>query len=425
MLKPVILWVLWVLCALAMYIFGDNALTLLLLALSVLIPPLTYLVSSIALRGVSASLSFPFVMQKGKDAECAVVIKSRSLLPLWRMRCRAETQNLLTGEKGTLEICLSLMPKSQKEIRFRVGSEYCGRINVTMTEIGAFDPFSIFRTTAKSDALARAMVYPDTFEAEVSIALNNAQLEDCDEYSPNKPGWDRTETFQIREYVDGDSIRQIHWKLTTKYDKIIIRDPALPVLRSVLVMWDKSLPAEVALTPSVSDAMGEAFVSVCKSLVDRSISFHVAYNDPAAELIELFEVNDLAGLSEVTARLLSVAAVPGADSAAELYERMSDERRFSTVVYLSEYIPSGIVDVAAQSSTTALVCTPDIGVAAAGVRVGGADSISGTGGAVGGGVDGGVGGGISDNAAIAAGGDVRVVTFTPADYTQVLFELAL
>ena len=401
MLKPFIFWALWLLCVFAMYIFGDNALTLLLLLLSILIPPLTYIVSIVAIRGVSASLSLPFVMQKGKEAECVAVIKSQSLLPLWRMSCRVETHNLLTGEKGLLEIYLSLMPKSQKEIRFRVGSGYCGRINVTVTEIDAFDPFGIFRRVAKSEAFARATVYPDTFASEVSLALNNAQLEDCDEYSPNKPGWDRTETFQIREYVDGDSIRQIHWKLTMKYDKIIIRDPALPVLRSLLVMWDKSLPAESILTPSVSDAMGEAFVSVCKSLVDQSISFHVAYNDPATELIEFFEVNDLGSLSEAASRLLSVAAEPGAVSAAELYERLSDDRRFSTVVYLSEYIPAGIIDIAAKSSTTALVCTSD------------------------GGAVGGAGGGIGDSAAVAADGDVRVVTFTPVDYTQMLFELAL
>ena len=387
MIKSIVLWLLWLLSALAVYIFGDTALTLLFLVLSVLVPPLSYIVSLIAVRGVSASLSLPFVMQKSRDTECVLVLKSRSLFPLWRLRCRVETRNLLTGERSTLEIRLSLMPMARKEISFRAGSGHCGRLNVTVTEIAAFDPFGIFRAITKSDALARATVFPDTFSTEISITQNSAQLEDCDEYSPYKPGWDRTETFQIRDYIDGDSIKQIHWKLTSKYDKIIVRDPALPVLRSLLLVWDKSLPAASALSPAVSDAMGEAFVSVCKALVDQSISFHIAYNDPATGLIELLEVKELGGLSETVSRLLSIPAVPGAVSAAELYERLTGGQAFSTVVYFSEYVPDSVTDIAAHSNTTALVCTTD--------------------------------------GSAAANGDMRVVAFSPVDYAQTLFELAL
>ena len=43
-------------------------------------------------------------------------------------------------------------------------------------------------------------------------------------YSGSRPGDDPGETFDIREYREGDSIRQIHWKLTGKMDRLIIRE---------------------------------------------------------------------------------------------------------------------------------------------------------------------------------------------------------
>ncbi|MFR3948816.1 MAG: DUF58 domain-containing protein [Ruminococcus sp.] len=38
----------------------------------------------------------------------------------------------------------------------------------------------------------------------------------------------------MREYQEGDSIRQIHWKLTGKLDKMMIRQRSFPVDDTVL-----------------------------------------------------------------------------------------------------------------------------------------------------------------------------------------------
>ena len=54
---------------------------------------------------------------------------------------------------------------------------------------------------------------------------------DCEsiEYSAYRSGSDMSEVFGIREYREGDSIRNIHWKLTGKCDDIMIKLPSLPV----------------------------------------------------------------------------------------------------------------------------------------------------------------------------------------------------
>ena len=80
-----------------------------------------------------------------------------------------------------------------------------------------------------------SLVYPTidpatrTFPVEIQTVLTRSNLDDCTEYAPDQKGADRTETMQIRDYVPGDPLQQIHWKLSTKLDRLIVRDPAQPV----------------------------------------------------------------------------------------------------------------------------------------------------------------------------------------------------
>ena len=98
-------------------------------------------------------------------------------------------------------------------------------------------------------------VQPDTFPQSVTVSANLNSPEDSEVYSQEKPGQDLSETFQIREYRPGDSIRQMHWKLTQKLDRPIVRDPSLPITRSVLLLWERTAAEPEA--PAEADAQGK------------------------------------------------------------------------------------------------------------------------------------------------------------------------
>ena len=78
-------------------------------------------------------------------------------------------------------------------------------------------------------------------------------------YSGARPGDDPGETFDIREYQEGDSIRQIHWKLTGKLDKMMIRQRSFPVDDTVLILAEPFLKEKA---PAVAQTLGR---SVCRS----------------------------------------------------------------------------------------------------------------------------------------------------------------
>ena len=55
----------------------------------------------------------------------------------------------------------------------------------------------------------------------------------------SKKGYDATEVFELREYQPGDSIRTIHWKLSEKFDTVLVREPSDTSSYDILVMFDK------------------------------------------------------------------------------------------------------------------------------------------------------------------------------------------
>ncbi len=82
------------------------------------------------------------------------------------------------------------------------------------------------------------------------------------------------ETFQVREYAPGDSPRQIHWKLSSKLDRMIVRVAGLPLERSVLLLWERrGTPAA-----QESDAMAEVMAVVCQELLRQGVGCRAAWN---------------------------------------------------------------------------------------------------------------------------------------------------
>ena len=206
------------------------------LAAVLLLLPLGGLPLHLCLRKrLRVRLDAPAAVRKGDEDSIMLCLDDPALLPAARVCCRVTTENLLNGERCTQKIMLWALPKREQRAALRIGSEYCGRIRVSVEKVTLYDCFGLIGIRCQCGAKAHVTVQPDTFPIRVELLPTPDSPEDSDSYSQERPGEDLTETFQIREYVPGDSMRQIHWKLSGKFDRLIVRDPALPITRNVLV----------------------------------------------------------------------------------------------------------------------------------------------------------------------------------------------
>lgn len=295
----------------------------------------------------------PAVARKGDEGSVTVWLENPTLLPALRIRCRVTTRNQLNGESCTQHVMTWAFPKGQRRASLRLGSEYCGRIRISVEQVKLYDCLGLIGVPCGCTGEAHMTVQPDTFPIRVNLIPNPDSQEDSDSYSQERPGADLTETFQIREYVPGDSIRQIHWKLSGKFDRLIVRDPALPITRNVLVFWERT--GQSGNVRRI-DAQAEAVVSLCRSLADGGVQFMLGWNDTEGNVCVLHEICAMEDLVGVIPSLLRAAGRSSGVGGASLLVQTRPDALCGHMVYIGEEPCADVLQMQRLGHVTALLC---------------------------------------------------------------------
>ncbi len=303
----------------------------------------------------AAEIRLPASAVKQSAVSGLAVFQNDSPLPIGRMRCRIEMENAFTGEVSRFFVSASVSPKKKKNVPFTLQSDRCGELSVSVREAFLTDFFGLFRVPVPCGGMARTTILPQTFSPEITLVPRMAEDADCDAYSPNKKGNDFSEPFQIREYAEGDSIKQIHWKLSCKTDRVVVRDPSLPVTRSLLVFWDKS--ADDKARADTMDAMAEAAVSVCQRLTNMGLLYVLCWNETGTGQCVEEEIDGEERLLELAPRMLKTGTEPGAPSGLSVYLRRHGRLGFGKVIYLTAAVPPEWSEVENECDVTMLLCT--------------------------------------------------------------------
>lgn len=173
---------------------------------------------------------------------------------------------------------------------------------MTVESAKLYDCFGLLGVKAHFDAHGACVVQPDTFLQTLVLSPAAAHIDEHRGLFNRAPGYDLSEMFQIRDYVPGDSQRQIHWKLSHKYGKLIVKDPSLPITRSAAVFWERT---ENDPTAERTDAEAEIVVSVCRNLLSQSVQFTVGWNEEATGHCVFQQIRDMDDLIGLLPRLFT------------------------------------------------------------------------------------------------------------------------
>lgn len=336
--------------------FGSGA-ALSLALLLILVPVGTIPVSLYIKKHLDVKIQAAISQRKGDEGTTIIRLDNPTMFPGLRVRCDVTVENQLNREITREQVVTFLLPRKVQENNLRLKSEYCGRLKVSVSQVVLYDCFGIFGIRCKCEASAHVTVQPDTFEPAVVLVPNPSSAEDSETYSPDKPGADLTETFQIREYVQGDSPRQIHWKLTNKFDKLIVRDPGLPISKNVLVFWERMGESD---NPARIDAQAEVVVSVCRALADSGVQFTVGWNDTDRNRCITHRIRDLDEFVAIIPRILRATGAKTGESGASLLLQTRSEALCAHMVYIAEQPQSEVMDMQRYGHVTMLLCGEEL-----------------------------------------------------------------
>lgn len=305
--------------------FGSAAALALGLAL-VLIPLVSLPLNMYLRKKIRLTLTAPENLRKHQEGELNLVLENPTFLPV-ELSCVLRAQNLLNGS-----ICRERISLTGRCLSVRLKSEYCGRLQMTLEKVRLWDCLGLIGLAVNCPDKCHTTVHPDGFEIQLTLADDHGGIAESEQYSPYRSGHDLTETFQLREYVPGDSPRQIHWKLSGKLDRLIVREPGLPIVQDVLVFWERT---GGETSQAAVDAQAEAMVSIGRALLDQEVQFRLGWNDAAENRCVLWDIRDLEDLIAVLPRLMSASGGAECDYGASLLTQTCPDALCSHMVYVA------------------------------------------------------------------------------------------
>lgn len=282
-----------------------------------------------ARRRVRMTLCAPATGIKGASCTLSVQVHSGAALPLPCVRLRLRLDNLLTGQTAVLPLALAVPPRGTGTCQVTLDTALCGVCRLTAERARLYDPLGLVGLSLPAAEPVEFPVEPDILELRLNLPMRTGVSDSSDSYSHQRPGYDFADTFQLREYAPGDSPRQIHWKLSTKLDRLVVRDPGLPLERSVLLLWERRDAGEA---PRQASAMAELVISLARELLRQGVRCRVAWNDARQQACALYEPEDENALYDMLPRLLSAAASGAQESVTELYLRQYGRSDGKTVL---------------------------------------------------------------------------------------------
>lgn len=191
----------------------------LILVLLLALPWFSLLVSLPAMLTSRGSIRAPRAVKVGTDAE--VRWNGHSRFPLPPLEGKLLVRSSITGRTMKLRSG-DLLPTS-----------HCHQLEISLHRPKCCDYLGLIGLPIRKKSTAAVLVRPRPVALENPPDMSRYQVS---AWRP-KPGGGFSENHELRLYRPGDNLRQVHWKLSAKTGKLIVREPMEAILnRTVLTM---------------------------------------------------------------------------------------------------------------------------------------------------------------------------------------------
>ncbi len=267
-----ILWLAALPLLFALYALSNNPLLLVAAVFISIAPPLFMLLEFLIRDRCDVKIRINPTCNRGESFICEFEIKNASIIPIPRAVLEITCKNILTGESMEHSIAMLIPAYGSSSRKIKLSSKHCGELKISAASLRLVEMLGIFHVNARANAEQFIIMLPETSELLRIQSGYTPSNPDNDSYADGIRGDDYSEVLQLRDYVPGVSLKHIHWKLSGKLDRLIVREASMPGLRSLLICMDN--PSDC--TAAESDAIAEITASVCRILSDSGMVFSIS-----------------------------------------------------------------------------------------------------------------------------------------------------
>ena len=161
----------------------------------------------------------------GKDTEFSLTIRIHNprRFAAFTADVTYSWSNVFTGYSERKKQHMWIAPDGGSEIRQLVNSRYAGRVEVLIEAFEVYDLFHMFCLRGCDRADAYVIVWPAFSEVDEEDIYSHIEGFPK-ENEIKKRGTDYNPDYEVREYIPGDELKSIHWKLSAKQNNLMVRE---------------------------------------------------------------------------------------------------------------------------------------------------------------------------------------------------------
>lgn len=143
-------------------------------------------------------------------------------------------------------------------------SQHCGCVDIRANFGKVYDFTGIFFLPIRLKFKGETVIMPIPQKPELLPDNQSAVILG---YKP-KPGGGFSDDYELREYRSGDSLKSVHWKLSSKYDELMVKAPSEAIYKKLVIK------PEITDNPDTNDFVLARFIYVCSALLASGAKFY-------------------------------------------------------------------------------------------------------------------------------------------------------
>lgn len=183
-------------------------------------------------------------------------------------------------------VTTAVFPVSKQTVKLKISGQKCVYIKIRAIHAYVYDPLCLFKfklKLPKTDNTASKLVYPKSEEI-ICSPPNNSFSVSSNACAPVKTNENTFDILDVHEYRSGDRLNHINWKMSAKYNNILVKDFCKPLQSSILLCLN-IFPKDEKNFWKETDKILRSFVSISQFLLKNNIAFSIALpnrREPAA-----------------------------------------------------------------------------------------------------------------------------------------------
>lgn len=203
--------------------------------------------------------------------EAVFEVNNSSVFPVFRLRVCGAVKNVFTKSEERIPFEMSVAPKGKKVYRVSLKSIYCGRIDGEILEAWSYDFLGLERRAVSWQSTGNCYVYPESLPngfGDIEQRLQDT-LHTENRYLHRK-GNDITEILDIRDYQKGDNMKAIHWKLSRKMGRKVVRELDMPANQEVILFG--VISEQNQENPEMRNRVARTMLGISSELLDAQMA---------------------------------------------------------------------------------------------------------------------------------------------------------